>query len=103
MDLDQVLCTIVANSGDSKCDSLAAIEVAKEGNFEEAETLLDTSMKKLMAAHEAHTEILAAEANGGHLEMKFIMIHASNNLSIGEITLEFAKIIVNLYKEVKKA
>lgn len=103
MDLDQVLCTIIANSGDSKCDSLAAIEAAKEGDFKAAEALLDISMQKLLAAHEAHTEILVAEANGGQMEMNFMMVHASNNLSIGEMAHEFAEIIVNLYKEVKKA
>lgn len=102
MDIDQVACSIIANAGDSKSDSFAAIEAAQQGEFEKAENLLKTAMDKLLAAHEAHTEILFAEANEEKMDMKFILIHASNHLSVSEISREFAEVIVNLYREVKK-
>ena len=101
MDMDRVACSIIANAGDSKSDSFAAIEAAQEGDFEKAENLLKTAMDKLLAAHEAHTEILFAEANEEQMEMKFILIHASNHLSVSEISRDFAEVIVNLYREVK--
>ena len=102
MDMDQVACSIIANAGDSKSDSFAAIEAAQEGDFEKAESLLKTAMDKLLAAHEAHTEILFAEANEEKMEMKFLLVHASNHLSVSEISRDFAEVIVNLYREVKE-
>lgn len=102
MNLDQVACTIIAFAGDSKADSLMAIEKAKAGDFETAEELLKTSTDKLLKAHEAHTKLLVDEANNNGIQLKFLLVHASNHLSVGEISREFAEIIVNLYKEVKR-
>lgn len=101
MDMDTVACMIIANAGDSKSDSLAAIEAAQKGDFAEASKLLESSTDKLLKAHDAHTQILVAEANQEKVDMKFILIHASNHLSVSEMTREFAEIIVNLYREVK--
>lgn len=102
MDMDQVACTIIANAGDSKGDSFAAICAAEEGRFEEAEALLKSSEDKLLLAHEAHSRVLFASANRELPEFNFLMIHASNHLSVSEVTREFAEVIVKIYKEVKK-
>lgn len=103
MDMDQIACTIIANAGDSKGDSFAAIGAAEEGRFEEAEVLLRSSEEKLLLAHEAHSEVLFASANRELPEFSFLMIHASNHLSVSEVTREFAEIIVKLYREVRKS
>ena len=102
MDIDQAACTIIANAGDSKADSFSAISEAAEGRFKEASAFLTSSTEKLLKAHEVHTQLLVQEANAEELAMKFILIHASNHLAVSEISREFAEVIVNLYKEVKK-
>ena len=102
MDIDEIAVQIIANAGDSKSCSFGAIEAAKEGDDSGAKKLLEDSTEALMKAHEAHTKILVNEANGQSNTIPFILIHASNHLSIAELTREFAEIIVNLYKEVKR-
>lgn len=102
MDLNQIACLIIANAGDSKSDSMAAISAAQEGNFQEADRLLYSSSDTLLKAHEIHTQILVSEANENHFEMTFLLVHASNHLSISENTRYFAEVIVNMFKEFKK-
>lgn len=102
MDLNQVACMIIANAGDSKSYSLAAIEAAKHGEFEEAEILLKKSSEALLKSHEAHTNILIGEANEADFKMTFLLVHASNHFSIAETSREFAETIVNIYQEVKR-
>lgn len=102
MDINQVACMIIANAGDSKSYSMAAIEAARNGAFKEAEDLLVKSNEALLKSHEAHTQILISEANEVDFKMTFILVHASNHFSIAETSREFAETIVNIYKEVKK-
>jgi PTS system cellobiose-specific IIA component len=99
MDFDQIACTIIANAGDSKGDSFAAINAAEEGDFDEAEALLKSSEEKLTLAHEAHSQVLFAAANGELPELNFLLVHASNHLSISEATKDFADVIVRMYKK----
>ncbi len=88
---------IIANAGDSKCNSFAAIEAAKEGDFEKARELLDLSEKALNQAHKSHTELLCKDSGNG-FTLNFLLVHASNLLSIAEIAKEFAEQIIDLYE-----
>ena len=45
MDWDIIVCTIVANAGESRSASLAAIEAAGDDDFEAAERLMQESEK----------------------------------------------------------
>mgnify|MGYP001272906294 FL=1 len=42
---------LIANAGDSKSESLMAIEAAREFNFEEANSHLEIATEKLSEAH----------------------------------------------------
>ena len=101
MDTNQFAVTIIANAGDSKSCSMEAIDAARRGNFSEAETLLEQGDEALTKAHKAHSEILVREAREGAGILSMILIHASNHFSGAEITRDFAKQIITLYKEIK--
>ena len=96
---DEILVGIIADAGDSQSCSMGAIEAARGGDFQEANSLLQESQQALLRAHAAHTELISADAGQG-LEITFIMVHASNHLSVAELSLNFAQEIVLLYQKI---
>lgn len=95
--VEETAVLIIANAGDSKSNSLAAVEAAKVGDFEKAHEYLKLSEKALNKAHKSHTQLLVKDSKEG-FPMTFLLVHASNHLSIADITKEFAEQLVYLYE-----
>ena len=72
---------IVAYAGDAQTDLLAALDAAREGDFEKAEQLHKDASDALIGAHDTQTKLLSQEAGGGEMEMTFIMAHAQDTLN----------------------
>lgn len=89
---------IIANAGDSKSCSMAAMECAKNGDFEEANHLLKESSEALHRAHVEHTQLLTEDAKGENIEVTLLLVHASNHLSVAEVSLDFVREIIALYE-----
>lgn len=70
---------IVAYAGDAQTDLLAALDAAREGDFEKAEQLHKDASDALIGAHDTQTKLLSQEAGGGEMEMTFIMAHADHH------------------------
>lgn len=100
LDINNISMLVIANAGDSTSYSMEAIKVARDGNFDESKNLLEKSKEALHKAHEIHTQILVEEARGGLESISMILVHASNHFSMAEMTLEFAKTIVELYERI---
>lgn len=75
---------IVAYAGDAQTDLLAALDAAREGDFEKAEQLHKDASDALIGAHDTQTKLLSQEAGGGEMEMTFIMAHAHDHHDLGE-------------------
>lgn len=72
---------IVAYAGDAQTDLLAALDAAREGDFEKAEQL-----------HK--------DASGGEMEMTFIMAHAQDTLMTTMILEKQARFTIDAYKRI---
>ena len=55
---------IVAYAGDAQTDLLAALDAAREGDFEKAEQLHKDASDALIGAHDTQTKLLSQEAGG---------------------------------------
>lgn len=79
---------IVAYAGDAQTDLLAALDAAREGDFEKAEQLHKDASDALIGAHDTQTKLLSQEAGGGEMEMTFIMGsrsgHSHDHYDLGE-------------------
>ncbi|MBR0420774.1 MAG: PTS lactose/cellobiose transporter subunit IIA [Erysipelotrichaceae bacterium] len=100
--LEELIFTTIANAGESRSDSKAAIEAAKAGNYEDAENYLKQADEAMLIAHQAHTEILYQSMNSAEMPMTFLMAHASNHLSEAETTRDLADVYLSIIKEVRK-
>ncbi len=92
---------IIANSGDARSYAFAALEEAKQGNFDKADELMKKSNEAATLAHKAQTELLFAEANGNKAEINVLLIHSQDHLMTSMLAAELIKEIILLYKDRK--
>lgn len=72
MDTEVIAMTLIAHSGDARTMAFQALQAAKKLDFAEAERLMQESKKAAVKAHNAQTELLAAEANGEKPEVNVV-------------------------------
>lgn len=89
---------LISNAGDSKSDSMMAIEAAREFRFEDAEEYLKNANEKLKEAHKAQANLIHQEASGQIVDVNIILVHGQDHLSGAIITRDQAEEFINLYK-----
>lgn len=97
-ELEMIIMTIIANSGDARSYAFGALEAAKAGNFEEAEEMLKKSSEASVLAHNAQTELLCNEANGEKTEMSVLLVHSQDHLMTSMLAVELIKELIYMYK-----
>lgn len=91
---------IVAYAGDAQTDLLAALDAAREGDFEKAEQLHKDASDALIGAHDTQTKLLLQEAGGGEMGMTFIMAHAQDTLMTTMILEKQTRFTIDAYKRI---
>lgn len=96
--MEQLIITIIVQSGEAKSSAMEAIQNAKTGNFTKAEELLENANQSLGAAHHVQTSLIQAEAGGDKTEVTLLMVHAQDHLMTAMVARDLATEIVDLYK-----
>jgi len=101
-ELEQVIMNIIINSGDAKGYSYEALNAVNEGNYEEADQLIEKANEALEVAHNAQTDLLQKEAAGEKTEVSVLFVHAQDHLmttitekNLIEQIMELRKIVKN--------
>ncbi|MCO8289102.1 PTS lactose/cellobiose transporter subunit IIA [Tetragenococcus halophilus] len=90
---------IVAYAGEARSQLLDALNEAKNGEFEQAEMLIEKASKTLSEAHQSQTQMLSKEANGEEVDLGFIMVHGQDHLMTALLLKDLVKHIIELYKK----
>ncbi|HFR3267194.1 TPA: PTS lactose/cellobiose transporter subunit IIA [Streptococcus suis] len=90
---------LIMYSGDAKGHGMRAIQVAKEGCFDEADDLLRQAHDSLIQAHHVQTDMLTREAAGDTLSIGLLMIHSQDHLMNAITCLDLAREMIDLYKK----
>ncbi|MDQ0361057.1 PTS lactose/cellobiose transporter subunit IIA [Breznakia pachnodae] len=98
MDLIQTVVSIIAFAGDSQSASRQAIEFAREGKFDECDEYMQKAKDSALESHKTHTKLLA-ECAGEEHDVNFLMVHASNHLSVAEMMILTAELFIEVKKE----
>ncbi len=93
---------IISIAGDSRSMSLEAIEKAKQGSFDEAESLLSEAAVRMKEAHEFQFDLVTNECNGTPVEINILLIHAEDHLSMAIEALSLAQSFIFLAREMKE-
>lgn len=97
--LELVAFQIIASVGSARSYYIEAIQVAKQGEFEEAEKLLAEGEKSFNEGHHAHASLIQQEANNERVDINIILMHAEDQL----MSAEAFKIIAEEFIEVHKS
>lgn len=98
MNIDQIAVSIIAFAGDSQSYSKQAIEYARNGNYEKCNKCIKSAKKSMLDAHQVHTQLLS-ESAANEIEVNFLLVHASNHLSVAETMLMMAELFIEILRE----
>ncbi len=93
---------LIANAGDASSHFRVAIDHARTGDFDAAESEIEAGHQGIVDAHKIQLNLLAAEARDEGLTLSLLLVHAQDHL-MNAMTLEtVAREFVMLYRERSK-
>ena len=86
--------------GQAKSLALQAVKKAREGDFAGARATMAEAEDYLHKSHEAHTNLLGADAEEeeGGLKVTFFMVHAADHLSAADTVFVLAQELIYIYE-----
>ena len=97
-ELELITVEIVAYAGDARSKYVEALNYANEGNFGEAEKLIEEASELINEAHKVQTNMIQMEAAGNNVS--FLMVHAQDHLMTVMLLRDIVKNFVNLAKKI---
>ena len=101
VDAETVALTLIASSGTARSMAYEALALAKSGDFEQSHNQIEEANKALLQAHETQTSLLVNEANGNHLPVDVLLVHAQDHLMTSILAVELIEEIIDLHKTIK--
>lgn len=91
---------IIAVAGEARSLSFRALRAAKAGDFAQADELMEQAKKAGIDAHQKQTDMLVQEANGNHVEVDVLLVHAQDHLMTSMLAQELIVEMIELHKQV---
>lgn len=91
---------LIAGAGESKGYAFDALSSMNEGNFEEAQNLLNQAQKASLPAHKEQMGMIKAMASGEDVPVSILMVHAQDHLMSSELAQDLIRELLVLYKRV---
>ncbi|MDF8374214.1 PTS lactose/cellobiose transporter subunit IIA [Weissella paramesenteroides] len=95
-----VVMGLIMHGGNAKGQAYQAIQLAKEGKFDEADAAMALANQELKEAHDVQTDMLTKEAQGEHTEIDLYMVHGQDNLMNALTFRDMAIELIALMKRV---
>lgn len=92
---------IISNVGAARSCYVEAIQLAKNGEIEEAETKIKEGEELFLIGHHAHAKLVQKEAAGESVVPNMLLMHAEDQLMSSETFKIVALEFIDLYKKVK--
>lgn len=80
MNDEMIVMNIIINAGEAKGYMYEALSKAKEGNFDEVDSLIEKAEEALGKAHDIQTSLLTREASGDNIKVSILFVHAQDHL-----------------------
>lgn len=102
MELENVIFSLITNSGECRSMAFEALQKARMGDYEKARELQKLADAKSLEAHNTQTELIQKEAQGENVELNLLMVHAQDHLMTSILARELIKEIIFLHEKVDK-
>lgn len=100
--LMQTVMGLIIHAGNAKSECMEAIQLAKQGESEQAMAKIDAANEALVEAHHAQTSLLTNEARGENVQPTLMLIHAQDHLMNAITFRDLAKEMIELYVRIEK-
>ena len=92
---------LITHAGMGRSEAYAALQMAKEGNYEGADAHLAEAERELGAAHTVQTKLLAGEAQGVGMSPSLLLVHAQDQLMTAISERMLISELIELYRRLE--
>lgn len=92
---------LIWHAGNAKSCAMEAIKAIDSNDSTTCENKLKEAGEELKEAHQIQTNMLQDFSRGKEFKVDILMVHAQDHLNGAMLTLDFAKQIIELKKEIK--
>ena len=96
--LEEAVMEIIVNAGQSRSLCFEALHAARQGNLDEAKSLLREADGYARQAHKRQTKLIEQDAGEARQPMTLIMVHAQDHLMNSLLARELSEEIIHLYQ-----
>lgn len=96
--LEEAVMEIIVNAGQSRSLCFEALHAARQGNIDEANSLLREADVYARQAHKMQTKLIEQDAGEARQPMTLIMVHAQDHLMNSLLARELSEEIIHLYQ-----
>ena len=96
--LEEAVMEIIVNAGQSRSLCFEALHAARQGNLDEARSLLREADGYARQAHKMQTKLIEQDAGEARQPMTLIMVHAQDHLMNSLLARELSEEIIHLYQ-----
>lgn len=96
--LEEAVMEIIVNAGQSRSLCFEALHAARQGNIDEAKSLLREADGYARQAHKMQTKLIEQYAGEARQPMTLIMVHAQDHLMNSLLARELSEEIIHLYQ-----
>ena len=93
---------LIAGAGDARSSCMEAIELAKEGKFQEAREALTRADDGMVAAHETQTQLIRDEMSGESEGVSLLMVHAQDHLNLALVMRDVAEEFIQIHQRLMR-
>lgn len=98
--LEMICFQIISGVGAARSSYIEAIQKAKAGDFEGAQSCMEAGQEEFLKGHEAHFELIQKEAQGVQVGGSLILVHAEDQLMSAESFKIIAEEMIAAYKRI---
>ncbi|EAR57542.1 PTS system, cellobiose-specific IIA component [Photobacterium sp. SKA34] len=99
---EEFVMSLIVQAGQTRSMLMTAIREAKNGNFDEADSLVKNASLSLKEAHQIQTKLIEYDEGEGKLPVHIVMVHAQDHLMNAVLMMDLATEIIDLRKTVSQ-
>ena len=97
---EQTLFQLILHAGSARSSAKEAAEFASEGNWDEAESALQTANDEQTLAHKINTTIITKAARGEEVEFSILLVHALDLLMLAWSEIDYTEQQIQMCKRI---
>lgn len=93
---------IIAAVGNARSLYLEAIQAAKQGDYQQANALIEEGNDSFKQGHDVHTQLVQREAAGDQATFSLMILHAEDQLMSAESFGILANEFIDVYRRIEE-